>query len=277
MMRWAATTALALAVLAPPAAQAQAPARDPEVDKGVAQVDEGDYDAAIFTLDTAARRLAADPARLREMSRAYLYLGIAYVGKGHEAAAKAKFREALAGMKDLSLSPEKYPPKVIDLFEAARSEAAASAPAAAQPPRKGGGSKGLLIGLGAVAVGGGVALAAGGGGGGSETTTGGQTTTETYAGLLTLNQSGTQIALPVVQAAGAWRAELEWNASGTEVRMFAINATTRDGVAETRLTSPASSVAEWQGAAGVRYEIDLFLQEGGASQSNYTLRVVHPR
>jgi len=164
----AAAVAIALAVA--PGAGAQ----EEDLAKGIALVDDGDYDAAILVLDTVSRRLAPDPARARDLSQAYVYLGIAYLGKGHEAAAKAKFKEAVAQIKDLSLSPDKYPPKVIDAFEAAKSEAASAArtssepsPATAEPapvPKKGGSGKLLLIG-GGVAVAAGVALAAGGGGG----------------------------------------------------------------------------------------------------------------
>jgi tetratricopeptide (TPR) repeat protein len=125
---------------------------DLEVVKGIKQVEDGDYDGAILTLDNAARRLATDPNKFRDLSQAYLYLGISYAGKGHEAAAKAKFREALGQTKDLSLSPEKFPPKVINLFEAAKQERnQASAPEAAK--KGGGGShKGLFIGLGVAAA-----------------------------------------------------------------------------------------------------------------------------
>ena len=105
------------------------------------------------------------------MSQAYLYLGIAYFGKGHEAAAKAKFRDALKQFRDISLSAEQYPPAIINLFEAAREETRSAAPAApaaaatAAPEEKkgGGGKKILLIGGGALLVGGGVAAASGGG------------------------------------------------------------------------------------------------------------------
>ena len=160
---------------------------DADVLRGIRQVEDGDYDPAIVTLDAAARRLTGDPARARDLSQAYLYLGIAYIGKGHEAAAKAKFREAVAQIKDLTLSPDKFPPKVIDLFEAARAEARAQAtpaPAAAATPapaaaKKGGGGKTILIVGGLAAVGGGVALAAGGGGGGGSTGGGGAAPTTT--------------------------------------------------------------------------------------------------
>src|SRR5262249_35871218 len=58
-----------------------APLVDPDIEKGIKQVEDGDFDTAIITLDNAARHLAADPGRAKELSQAYLYLGIAYVGK----------------------------------------------------------------------------------------------------------------------------------------------------------------------------------------------------
>jgi hypothetical protein len=149
-----------------PCALAQPVTADADGLRGIRQVEDGDYDPAIVTLDAAARRLTGDPARARDLSQAYLYLGIAYIGKGHEAAAKAKFREAVSQIKDLTLSPDKFPPKVIDLFEAARAEARAEAtpaPAAAATPtpaaaaRRAGAA--ILIVGGLAAVGGGVALA----------------------------------------------------------------------------------------------------------------------
>jgi hypothetical protein len=177
-LRTALFVALVLALISAPLPAADAV--DPELQKGIALVDDGDYDGAILTLDNAARRLAQDKSKANDLSQAYLYLGIAYIGKGHEAAARAKFREAIAQIKDLSLSPDKFPPKVIDIFEAVKEEesrrtpeqAAAAAPspspaAPAESKKKGGGKTALIV-LGGVAVAGGaVAAAAGGGGGGS--------------------------------------------------------------------------------------------------------------
>ena len=180
MLRQTFALTLAASLVATPLLHAQPATADAELQRGIRQVEDGDYDPAIVALDAATRRLAGDPARARDLSQAYLYLGIAYIGKGHEAAAKAKFREAVAQIKDLTLSPDKFPPKVIDLFEAARAEARAQAtpaPAAAPTPapaaaaKKGGSGKTILIVGGLAAVGGGVALAAGGGGGGGATAT----------------------------------------------------------------------------------------------------------
>jgi tetratricopeptide (TPR) repeat protein len=198
VLRKALSLVLALGLLGIPSpTAAQSVPTDPDVAKGVRQVDEGDYDAAIVTLDAASRRLAGDPARVRDLSAAYLYLGIAYVAKGHEAAAKAKFRDAVRQIKDLVLSTDKYPPKVIDLFEAAREEvnrAVAAEPAIAPSPaartspapaKSGGPSKALIIG-GVLLAGGGaaVALAGGGGGGGSSSTPADTRNSQVFTGNL---------------------------------------------------------------------------------------------
>lgn len=287
MLRGVVFLGFALAVLVWPAGLRGQSALDPDVAKGMRQVDDGDYDAAIVSLDAAARRLSADPARAKDLSQAYLYLGIAYVGKGHEAAAKAKFREALAGIKDLTLSPDQFPPKVINLFEAAKEEASRSA-VVSKPAleKKKGGSKGLVIG-GVVAAGAAGAVLAASGGKSSgpaaapvpAPTPPPPPVTDTFEGLLSHNQPSATIPLPVAASAGPWKAELEWSGGEqrTEVRMFVVDAATKEGVAETRLTAPTASVAEWAGAPGKGYEIALFLQEGGARSSNYILHVTHPR
>lgn len=158
----------------------ESPVADPDVRRGIALVDEGEYDSAILTLDGAVRRLAADKGHsTRDLAEAYFYLGVAYLGKGHETSAKARFREAVQQARDMSPSPEKFPPRVIELFEKAKEESRAEMPAAtstgtpraAEPKKKGGSGKTLLIVGGVAAVGGGAALALGGGGGGATVTT----------------------------------------------------------------------------------------------------------
>ncbi len=168
---------------------------DPEVRKGVKLAEDGEYDAAIVTLDTAIRRLtaAASPANEKDRAEAYLYLGIAYLAKGHETAARAHFRDAIARVKDLRLTSDKFSPRVIEVFERAREEAA-KAPAPTPAPvvdatKKKGGKTGLiLIGVGAAAAAG-VAVAAGGGGGSSPapsapSTPAPGTRTETFTGAV---------------------------------------------------------------------------------------------
>jgi hypothetical protein len=210
----------ALALLARPI-EPQQSAEDPEVAKGVRQVEEGELEAGIFTLDVAARRLGGQPAARHELSRAYLYLGIAYVGKAQEALARARFRDALQQQGALSLSPDQFPPKVIALFEAARQELAQSAAATpAQPvpndpvaaPKKGGSKTPLiLLGVGGAAAAG-VAVAAGGGGAGQTATpqTGDSRRTLTFGPeLLPLGTRSREFEVPST-GAGFLEAKLTW-------------------------------------------------------------------
>ncbi len=272
------------------AANAQAPS-DPEVAKGIQQVEEGDYDAGIFTLDGAARRLQADPKKSQQLSEAYLYLGIAYLGKGHEAAAKAKFREAVKQIKDLSLSPDKFAPRVIDLVEAAKAEAgtspaAARPAAAANPPKKGGGSgKVLLIaGLG-VAAAGGAALAVGGGGGG-DSPGGGPTpctpVSQNRSGILAQPRDNTADVQTPAAAAGPWAAQVDWSgvAPLPNLEMFVNDAATGNtltaGSLVTSGPTQARRAAQWQGTAGTRYVIRVGLDERAPTPVNYVMTVSGP-
>jgi tetratricopeptide (TPR) repeat protein len=271
---------LALLLIASPAAPADVPAAptDPEVVEGVKQVDDGEYDKAILTLDNAARRLAGDPAKVADLSQAYLYLGIAYIGKGHEAAAKAKFREALRQIKDLTLSPEKYPPKVIDAFEQAKEEEA-KAPAVAQ--KKGGSKKGLVIG-GVVAAGAavGVAAAAGGGGdggGGSSASPppGDSRQTMSFNGTLP-NAGGTyECKVIVATRSGTMEARLTWNNGQVEMGIGCqehdppytqcTGASNRTSNTTALLTTPV-----------VQKSYDICPYNNGETQDNYTLVVLFP-
>lgn len=191
-----------------PAAEAQVPAADPELEKGVQQVEEGQFEAGAATLDAAVRRLAAQGGRSQDVSRAYLYLAIAYLGLSQEAEAKAKFLAAWRLNRDLILSAQDFPPKIVRFFEEVRREAeaqrvavASPAPAAtpapapvvapASPAAKGRSKTPLVIGglAGAAAIG--VAAAAGGGGGG-----GGPTTTATPTPAPLPSPSPSPVAVP---------------------------------------------------------------------------------
>ena len=165
--------------LAPAATALQQASADAELKEGIRQAQLGDFEKAVVTLDAAARRLAAEGGRSRDLARAYVYLSIAYLGLSQEQKAKAQFLEALKADTDMQFDEGEFPPKVLEFFESAREEAVAEgvvppAPppsaetpsaAATEPEEKGGGSKKLLLiggGVAAVAV---VALAAGGGDG----------------------------------------------------------------------------------------------------------------
>jgi hypothetical protein len=285
-------TAVVLALLPALAAAAPEPAvKDADVLKGVKQVDEGDYDGAIFTLDGAARRLAGDPAKVADLSQAYLYLGIAYMGKGHQAAAHAKFRDAVTQIRDISLSPDRFPPKVIDALEAARTEVEKAGPTTAStttapPEEKKGGSKTLLIVGGLAAVGGGVALAAGGGGGddGGATNTDSRRT-QTFSGTL----CGDYATCPgdhartydvVVGAAGTLDATVTWgNASIffaidlSDENYAAVASSNRTNNTTSQLSSPVTPRTSGPSAS---YKLTVYRGDGQTNTDNFTVTIRHP-
>ena len=278
-------------LVGPPVSTAPRMADDPDVKEGVRLVETGDYDAAILTLDNAARRLAADPARVKDLSQAYVYLGIAYLGKGHEAAAQAKFREAVMKVKDLTLSPAEYPPKVIDLFEAARAEAmkapatTAAAVAVKAPPapaKKKGGSKGVLLvggGVGAAAIAG-IAFAGGGGGstsGGSTTPTPAPVSVDDLSGFLPAGEGSRHFPIRVANP-GTLLAELSWTApqgSNLELVMQLKDGGGRD-VALSNRTTPLAAVLRAD-VGPQQYDLSVFYaSECPGCETQYRLLVTHP-
>jgi len=284
------------------------PSVDPDVTKGIALVDDGDYDGAILTLDNAARRLSADKSKVKDLSQAYLYLGIAYMGKGHEAAARAKFREAFGQIKDLTLSPDKFPPKVIDAFEAAKEEArkdaaattattstgskpATTASAATTEKKKGGGGKTLLIIGGIAAVGAGVAVAAGGGGGSSSS---GPTTTTLppdprtvqNVGPITLvatDQGYNHETIVVVAGTGVLDATVTWTATGGAVVDMTLSDENYREVAQSNRTTDTTSVlqanvAPASGKPSQEYRVNTYLRSdcGKSCKAVFNLTIKHP-
>jgi hypothetical protein len=110
------TLLLALLAASPSAAA------DPDVTVGVRQVSEGNFEAAIPTLQAAVLRLAADPSHDAERGRALFYLGVAQVGVDRLDAAKASFKDALRADPKLAPTTAEFSPKVVQSFEAARGE-----------------------------------------------------------------------------------------------------------------------------------------------------------
>ena len=136
-------------------------AQDAGLAQGVQQVREGDFEAAVVTLEAAAIRLEAQAGRQGEAAQARLHIGVARVGLGDLDAARVEFRSALRLDPTLRVAEDRFSPKVVRVFEAARQEIAAQA-----KPEPKQGSKVPLYVVGALgAAGAGVALAAGGGDG----------------------------------------------------------------------------------------------------------------
>lgn len=150
--------------------------QDAELAAGIALIKEGDFEAAVPRLDAAIRSLASQPKRARELARAYVYLGVAYLDLDQELSARGKFREALKHDRRLRLSPREFSPQVIRAFEAERQALAAvpaqgkevppgKTPASKAPAGKGGSRKTVLLVLGAGAAAAATALLLAGGNG----------------------------------------------------------------------------------------------------------------
>jgi hypothetical protein len=270
--------ALALATPSP-----QATSTDPEVAEGIRQLGEGEYDRAILTLDGAVRRLQQDEkVERRVLARAYLHLGIAYVGKGHQSAAKASFRQAIAQDTTLTLDPEEYPPKVVNLFEAAKEEhrkaaAAASpvaAPAVSAPDKSGNKAVRIILAsagaLGALAIVGAFLPE-------EPTPTPTPPASDAFSGQLTTERRSSRIVLPVPENGGRWTAQLAWTGANAQIGWDLTDAASGARVGEPQSSGPNSSRLEWEGRSNARYEAALSLRPGGSSPVAYELRILRPR
>lgn len=300
MHRKVLSLALVLLLVAPVSyPQAPPASKDPDVLKGIALVEEGDYDGAIVTLDKAAQRLAAAKSQPNDLSQAYLYLGIAYVGKGHEAAAKAKFKEALGQIRDLTLSPDRFPPKVINTFEEAKEEAGKAAPAQAaatakptQATEKKGGSGKILLIVGGLAAAGGIAAAAAGGGGGSSSSSAPTTTTqppdprrvETFSGTLCSYESRNtcdyyRIYDIVVTTGGTLDASVTWGDSTVLFTMRLTDQNYQDVANSNRITNTNSTltaaVTPQTSCSTCAYHLYLERNDN-LGPSDFSLTVRHP-
>ena len=147
-------------------------AADAQLETGIRQAREGEFAAAVVTLDAVAQRLQGQEGATEPLTRAWVYLGLAYLGLEQTARARSSLAEALRTDPDLELSPQDHPPRLVRLFDEVRQEAASPAPTARpaeDEPASGGGAstKLLLLGAGgAAAAGAAFALGAGGGGDG---------------------------------------------------------------------------------------------------------------
>ena len=122
-----------------------------DVAAGVRQVEEGDFEGAIVTLEAAAARLRGDPKSVRLLVQADIQLGVAHVALDHTPQAVQAFAEALALDPKLRLGADRFSPKVLRAFETAREQSA----------RQTATGSGRSSGRTALLVGGGVAVAAG--------------------------------------------------------------------------------------------------------------------
>lgn len=269
-MRKALATGLVLALLGTPASS-QAPSED-ALAKGIRQVGERNYGAAAATLDTAIRDLGKDPARAKDLGRAYLYLGVAHAGLNQDQAARADFCRAKRQDPALRLELANPPGNAARLFAEPCTTAAAS------PAPKKGGSKTvpILIGVGA-AAGIAVAVAAGGGDNGPTSSTVGVRRDAVFAARPQCAQvvggACTSVANShevMVSAGGVLEATLTADKPGARLFLRALSPSNRmieAGPSGTTLRIPAE--------AG-RWVLSVWQQGKVADEVRYQLRVSFP-
>jgi len=131
---------------------------------GARQVQEGDFEGAVATLEAVIARLKGDPQRRRLLVQADIQLAVAEVALDHSDRAVQAFVDALGVDPQLGLSRDAYSPKVVRAFETARAQAARAARA---PARKASHRTALLAGGGAAVAVGAIAVAVKAGGGGA--------------------------------------------------------------------------------------------------------------
>lgn len=278
---------IVLALLLSPPAAPLAAATDPELARGIELVRAGEHAQAVLVLEAAARRLDREKGGKPQAAQAYLNLGIAHVGEGQEALARAAFREAASRDPGLRLDPFEASPKVRELFQKARDELA-QVPAAA-PPKKGRSKAPFLLG-GLALAGGGAALAASsaadGGGGDASTFSIGicyETGMEANGPLVVAVTADFEVCSPgpgldVASLSCSWdfgdgnqstgtHVRHAWQAEGTaQVTLTARDA--RGGTATNRQTYTVRSLSgTWDGVHPLSGAFALTLSQAGSSLS----------
>jgi len=124
----------------------------------VQQVQDGDFEAAVLTLDAVVRHLTSQPGSEKEAARASLYLGAAYLNLGQQTLAQFRFQQALQHDPSLDARPDEFPRKVTRAFDEARRLFQQKRTLERKVKRPQGKGALVVAGIGAVAAGG-VALA----------------------------------------------------------------------------------------------------------------------
>ena len=81
-VRWWAAASCLLAIAAGASVRTSAAARDPQLEAGIRQVQEGELSTALVTLDEAVQHLLQPGASVHELALAHVCSGIARLGMG---------------------------------------------------------------------------------------------------------------------------------------------------------------------------------------------------
>jgi hypothetical protein len=114
---------------------AQPPAPPEVLARGIRQVENGDLEAAVATLELFLRSAPPQAATPQDRARAHLYLALAHLGLAQTALAEGAVREAVRIDPELRPDPLRFPPKIVETWEQARasSQGAPPSPPATSP------------------------------------------------------------------------------------------------------------------------------------------------
>ena len=275
---------------------------EPTLQAGIKEFSEGDLAGAVFTLEAVIRTLALEPAlHAKELSRAYLYRGAAFVALGQEESAKGSFAAALRYDKELRITEDQFSPRVVRVFDAARQGKTKSV---LLPPSKVAKKAGIsalgIAGIvgGVLAVGGGAAVAVAHGSPGptptpTPTPVQAPLVTDTFKGVVT-NAHGLfhdNYYVVGVHQAGTLEATLTWIVTDAEERYLYLSPDLRlylySGERNYGNGTGADTLAQLGNMSGNElklsiplgpgtYTLRVWSPQGQTWQANFVLEVRHP-
>jgi hypothetical protein len=257
---------LAFLCAMPPGLLAQeTPGPGADVAAGARQVEEGDFEGAIVTLEAAAARLRGDPQGVRLLVQADIQLGVAHVALDHTAQAVQAFAEALTLDPNLRLYADRFSPKVLRVFETAREQ---SARQKASPSRRSSGRTALLVGGGVAVAAGAVAIAARGGGGAEPTFSGAR-----FGTPVRLCENGSfNVPLPfiiLVEAANPTGQQMTITSATSVVTIVDATISSERGFASSRETLVTPSAIPAKQSATLQVQSSLLCGNGPEDQPRF--------
>jgi hypothetical protein len=117
----------------PAAAQEGAGASDP-LAVGIRQLEGGDLEGAIRTLDAAVKQLSMDRQRGKDLALAHVYLAMAHLGLDDPKTAKQSMLDAVRVDRDIKLDAKRFPARVRQLLDEAKQESRQAARTAPSSP-----------------------------------------------------------------------------------------------------------------------------------------------
>jgi hypothetical protein len=127
-------------------------AHPPTLARGIEAFRQGDYEAALLSLDTAVRELSGTPDSNSHLASAYLHLGATYAHLRQPTLARSKFVEALRADPRIAPGADEFAPAVHRIFLEARQSFSTTQAAEKGAHRKSGKGGMILLGMGGAAA-----------------------------------------------------------------------------------------------------------------------------